>query len=347
MLKNYLINPDLLLNVLYVAVFLFIAYKVLGVTLWANVKKKLNPWEQNEEKDFDRLIKRKIDMLRANSGMYVPENENLSSQLIRKTKKAETLDQKNIPIQFKEFYEDLSWGGGTEIKKVLKLFQREFNYSPNENSARDFFKKAIKENTIFDLINHSAKDEIIHLFYNRMLLNYFLQEISDQKFNLIKKISQRLNIETDLFAFSVQVALLKNHNLCFSNKLVWSQISDNEKANLIENFLQKNSDQINKSVNSLIEIIRSNFTLADFIRPWNEITKESSLEDALLILRSHQNFSLDDIKKNYKKIVQEKHPDKIAALKLPKEIESNALRQFQIIQAAMDLVQKHKGRQNV
>lgn len=344
MLKNYLLNPDFLINVLYLTVFLFIAYKVLGQTLWANVKKKMNPWDQGQEKDFDRLIRRKMDLLRANSGLYVPEDESPSHAMLRKAKKGEMKELKNIPAQFKNLHEDLSWGTGEEVKKILKLFQREFNYTPNENNLREQLKQFVKENTIVENIHQSSRDEIITLLYNRMLFNYYLDEITENRFNLIKKISGRLNIPAELFAFSLQYTLLQNHELCFSNQLIWGKIKGQERIYLIELFFQKSAPQLNKSVNALNDLIRLSFPIADFIRPWKEITKESSLEDALLVLRAHQNFSLEDIKKSYKKLVQEKHPDKISALKFPKEIENNALRQFQIIQAAMDMVQKSKGK---
>ena len=90
MLKNYLLNPDFLLNVIYLVIFLFIVYKVLGGTLWENFQKKIAPWTQPTEKDFDQLIKRKMDMLRSNNGLYVPDSELHAVNLIKKSKDCTT-----------------------------------------------------------------------------------------------------------------------------------------------------------------------------------------------------------------------------------------------------------------
>lgn len=351
MLKNYLLNPDFLLNVLYLSVFLFILYKVLGETVWGNIKKKLTPWDQGTEKDFDLLIKRKMDMLRANSGMYVPDSESPSISLINKARNKSTQSSQQIPTQFKQIFEDLNWGTGDEIKKILKNFQREFNYSPNEKNIRELLKNFIKEYSINNAINTSTKEEILTLLYSRTLLNYFLNEISENRFNLIKKISSRLNSPAELFAFSLQFTMLNNQEISktlysqrFSSHLIWQKLAPSEQEQVTELFLMKNSLLLCKGANSLIDIIRNNFIIADFIRPWNEISKENELEDSLLVLRAHHSFTFEDIKKNYKKIVQEKHPDKISALLLPKEIESKALKQFQIIQHAMSVIQKEKGK---
>ena len=350
MLKNYLLNPDFLLNVLYLTVFLFIAYKVLGATLWSNIQKKINPWGQSHEKDFDQLIKRKMDLLRANSGLYVPENESPTSAAMRRAKNPEKSKSSHIPIQFKSIHEDLSWGTGEEVKKILKLFQREFNYTPNESNLREHLKRFIEERSIVEAIHQNSKEEIITLLYNRMLLNYYLLEIAENRFNLIKKISIRLNIPSDLFAYSLQYAMLNDDQLPksfslhrFSSQLFWGQFKNTEQNEIVNLFLIKAAPLLGKSANSLNDLIRTHFTIADFIRPWNEISKENELEDALLILRAHHSFSFEDIRKNYKKIAQEKHPDKIASLNLPKEIENKASKQFQIVQKAMEIVQKAKG----
>lgn len=350
MVKNYLLNPEFILNVVYLTIFLFIVYKVIGNTLWISFQKKFNPMYQEPEKDFDRLIKRKMEMLRSSSGLYVPENESLSSQALRKEQniKTESHEKKHIPLQFKDMHDDLNWGVGEEVKKILKLFQREFNYTPNEKNTRESLKAIIKEPIIIELVNHSTKDEVLTLLYNRLLLNYYYEEIEANRFSLIKKISSRLNSPPNLFAFALQYTLLQDASLPeklrekqFSSELIFNKFSSNEKSITIESFLISHSQHLGKSVNAINEIVKTQFLVADFLRPWPAL---NSLEDALEVLRAHQSYTVEDIKKNYKKLVQEKHPDKISSLKLPKEIEKNALKQFQIIQSAMDIIQKNKGK---
>ncbi len=349
MLKNLLTNTDLLLNIVYLIVFLFFTYKILSATLLASIKKKIDPFaDQRDEKDFDRMIKRKMDLLRANNGMYVPEDQQLSptqTLLKKEQNKNQKMLQTNIPVQYKALYDDLSWGSGDEVKKIIKLFQREFSYTPNEQGLRDKLKIHLKDDSLMSIINQSTKDEVLTLFYGRALFDYYFDEISEQKYSLIKKIALRLEVPIDLFTYAFQYMLLTEINAKerFQSQLVLNSYDLNKRHQLTTLFFAQHGEQIAKSVNGIQELVKRHFVVADFIRPWPEITKNSSLTDALSVLRSHQSFTLEEIKRNYKKIAMEKHPDKIASLKLPKEIEHNALKQFQTIQIAFEIIHKQKG----
>jgi len=349
MLKNLLTNTDLLLNIVYLVVFLFITYKILSNTLWASIRKKIDPFaDQRDEKDFDRMIKRKMDLLRANNGQYVPEDQLLSptQALLRKEQnKGQPKAHNPIPVQYKALFDDLSWGSGEEVKKIIKLFQREFSYTPNEQNLREKLKVHLKDESLLSTINQSTKEEILTLFYSRALFEYYFEEISDQKYSLVKKIAIRLEVPVDLFAYAFQYMLLNEvqSKERFQSKLLLSNIDILKKQQLSSIFFTKHGVHLAKSVNAIQELIKEHFVVADFIRPWPEITKNSSLVEALSILRAHQSFTTEELKRNYKKIAMEKHPDKIAALKLPKEIEQNALKQFQIIQLAYDIISKQKG----
>jgi curved DNA-binding protein CbpA len=47
---------------------------------------------------------------------------------------------------------------------------------------------------------------------------------------------------------------------------------------------------------------------------------------------------LDEIKKVYKKLAMQKHPDKIGAMNLPKIVEKKAIADFNQIQEAYELI---------
>ena len=61
------------------------------------------------------------------------------------------------------------------------------------------------------------------------------------------------------------------------------------------------------------------------------------------ILRSNRNSSNDVVKKNYRKLVNEYHPDKIVSKGLPPEFEEFAKIKFQEIQEAYEMVNKERG----
>ncbi len=333
------LNKDLILNLIYLISFLFIVYKILSATLFQQFKKKLNPWDQSDsEKDFDKILKKRIDMFRASNGAYVSENQSLntmSKHVVQSSSKNNT-----IPAQLKPIYDDLSWGNGEEIKKIIKIFQREFNYSPNEKSIRDAVKLLIKNDVFLKIAHQSSKEEINNLIYAYLLMRYYINEAINQNFNLLKKIGLRLYASEKLMHYSVQYLLLSNSDSKekLSDQNVLKSYSEEDIQTLIDIFFIRNSNNLKLNINTLSEILREQFGIADFIRPWPNKNEINNKDIALEILRCTHKSDLEEIKRNYKKLAQEKHPDKIHALKLPKELEHKAMQQFQIVKQAYDFL---------
>jgi len=69
----------------------------------------------------------------------------------------------------------------------------------------------------------------------------------------------------------------------------------------------------------------------------------SNTEKYYAILGASRTDSIDDIKKKYRKLVSEYHPDKIASKGLPEEFIKFANDKFREIQEAYDAIKKEKG----
>jgi DnaJ like chaperone protein len=61
------------------------------------------------------------------------------------------------------------------------------------------------------------------------------------------------------------------------------------------------------------------------------------------ILKSHENDPDHVIKSNYRKLVSEYHPDKIASKGLPEEFNHLAEKKFREIQQAYEMIKKERG----
>ncbi|WP_434777136.1 co-chaperone DjlA [Neisseria sp. Ec49-e6-T10] len=71
--------------------------------------------------------------------------------------------------------------------------------------------------------------------------------------------------------------------------------------------------------------------------------QQDSLQDAYEVLGIDENADTAKIKRAYRKLMQEHHPDKLASKGLPEEMMELAKQRTQEIHAAYDLIKKHKG----
>lgn len=76
---------------------------------------------------------------------------------------------------------------------------------------------------------------------------------------------------------------------------------------------------------------------------WGQQTGVAQLEKAYQILGVSKNDDAQEIKKIYRKLMSEHHPDKLAAKGLPPEMMEIAKQKTQEIQAAYELIKKEKG----
>lgn len=70
--------------------------------------------------------------------------------------------------------------------------------------------------------------------------------------------------------------------------------------------------------------------------------QQSSLADAYATLGVDEKASLNDIKRAYRKLMAQHHPDKLMAKGLPEEMMAIAKEKTQTIQSAYDLITKHR-----
>ncbi len=75
---------------------------------------------------------------------------------------------------------------------------------------------------------------------------------------------------------------------------------------------------------------------------WQQTPSRNELKEAYATLGLSAEASDRDVKRAYRKLMSEHHPDKLVAKGLPEEMMEVAKRKTQEIQAAYDLIQKHR-----
>jgi DnaJ-class molecular chaperone len=76
--------------------------------------------------------------------------------------------------------------------------------------------------------------------------------------------------------------------------------------------------------------------------PIPKLKNRKDIDTACEILGISKETSIDEVKKNYKKIALQKHPDKIVAQKLPKVMERKGIDRFNQIQEAYEVILAYK-----
>lgn len=100
-----------------------------------------------------------------------------------------------------------------------------------------------------------------------------------------------------------------------------------------------------KDLNNLLEMIiaSANFNQANGQSHTGSFTSDQQLENAYKILGVNKEASKQDIKKAYRKLMSQHHPDKLIAKGLPAEMMEVAKEKTQDIQGAYDLIAKQPG----
>jgi len=78
------------------------------------------------------------------------------------------------------------------------------------------------------------------------------------------------------------------------------------------------------------------------LMPLPELKNSKDYEGALVIFEADQNTPLEVIKKRYKKLAVERHPDKLISKGIPSEFEKIATENFAQIQLAYNIIQQNK-----
>ncbi|UJF19575.1 co-chaperone DjlA [Vibrio sp. SS-MA-C1-2] len=76
---------------------------------------------------------------------------------------------------------------------------------------------------------------------------------------------------------------------------------------------------------------------------WQQAPTQNQLADAYTVLGIEESASNQEVKRAYRKLMNEHHPDKLVAKGLPPEMMEVAKEKAQEIQAAYELIRKEKG----
>lgn len=97
-----------------------------------------------------------------------------------------------------------------------------------------------------------------------------------------------------------------------------------------------------KSRNDLESELMPLISFFQTLLPIAPVSGNKDIDGALAIFSADQNTPIETIKKRYKKMAIERHPDKLKSLGIPSEFEKIATENFAQIQMAYNIVMQHK-----
>lgn len=320
-------NKQIIIRILISFVFSAFALRILIPVLYNFFKLKISG--QNNHNDLDQMIRRQQDRLRTQYGITIQSksaNNNAPSN-----------SQQLVHTNFSN--------------EILKNILSNYGYSINENKINTFLSLAEKRhllNFLPEKYRNSTENKVLFLS-QCLLMNILVDENIKKSFTMSQFIAKKLSLSIFEFTIGIQIKVLlhmKNvHNTedkVFSDQYILKDFSEEIINNSINSIIQKEATLWAQSSSLLFEELSLYFHYASILLPLPVIQNKQDFESAALILHCKSTDSIEVIKKNYKRIALEKHPDKITAQKLPPKLEQQGLTNFNKIQEAYEILSKYK-----
>lgn len=340
------VNKDIIIRVgLGLALFVIFA-KVVGPILFEILKRKI-PGAYNPDNDIDSMIRRKKEALRAQYGLV---GRQAPPAILTKDTDSNEPAMTTTPIskEVETLYKESRWGGGEFAKSIQQEITKNYSYTLAETKVNAFILLAEKRNYLRYLsADHQNSPNAIKQYLGLvMLFLIMIEEIRNKDLSLIERVAKKCGVNPMEFAMALQLKILhaisskrpiKEERL-YEQVLTLHQYSEDSMKEAMDLILKKEANLWAKGQSLFIEELSLFLGYADLLISVPKVQHKKDLATAYTILKATPEMEWEEIKKNYKKMAMQKHPDKIGQMKLPKTLEKKALQQFNHIQEAYDII---------
>lgn len=350
-----LIHKDIIIRVIFSFIFLGITLWVLGPIFMSYLKKKL-PGQYSQEMDIDIMIRRQQERLRSLHGL---SGDLQTSQAYKNRNHFGNNEDKEMiekPIvqssEIKQIYQETQWGGGLFLKELQTEITKSYSYTLADSKINAFILLCEKRNYLRFLSeeHRNSKMAIKNFFVTLLVFFLIIEETRDKKFHLIEKVAKKINVSSAELALAVQIKLLLvtalkkelREDRIFSEILVLNQYSEETIKAATEIITKKEANLWAKSPSQLFEELTLALNYSSMLTPIPKLKSRKDIDTACIILGVAKEAELEEVKKTYKKIALQKHPDKIVSQKLPRVLERKGIDRFNQIQEAYEVIIAHK-----
>ncbi len=346
------LKPELIFKAGLLIVFGALAAKI-GASYFSHFMDRLSGAHKNPP-DLDALIESKKHMIRLGeyggnnqeppplpAGALSPKAEDGLKALLKSPALGEA--QKEEIKKILNLFEESTWGGGASFEKM----RAQFSGLTRLNLEASFFMRAFR----FINARHLLKDakvysQVENLVLCAAFLHKLFSECQERQGQLINLLSSKEKVapfhilrgaeliylrqskqsDIHLYAFLLQTKAESVSEL--------SRLSQDEKDRVLEKVLK----QPLVTVREFIKKIAEEAQLFASLTPVPQLNSSKDLAGAYAILGLSEKSSEEEIKKRYRQLAMERHPDRIAGKNIPRQYQEVAHKNFTLIHQALDII---------
>lgn len=322
-----------------------------GQFLWDLIYKPKK--KKNSDMDFDFMIEQKKSMLRGGqaSASGVPagaskqksETEQLVhasyQKLSSKAKRSIAEEEKYQELkEFMSLLDSLQWGGSKQFQELATLLTNKITKRVSEEDINRNFQSLLKRESFISSANQlMSMEEIKTILETKIFFQHILQD--DQ---LIKSLAKRystgdLEVKKGLSVYFKKAQKKGSDKLQISVLKSSTPLLPPEDSAFLFGLLKDKKGMPIKRVEILAQV-REEVDFFKTLSPLPKLKGKNDTEGALKILGLNKNSSLEQVKKQYKNLAKQKHPDRLKGKGIPSEFESIATENFTRIQEAYDIL---------
>lgn len=336
------LNKDIILRMLFAFSFITICVRILAPIFISQMKKKLPGYAP--ENDIDQMIRRQKERLRAQYGLGSEVQTNQWGQKASSTDEAKA----DATPEIKKIYQETKWGGGAFLKDIQLEISKNFGHTLADTKVNAFILLCEKRNYISYLShnNRASAPAIKNYLATLLLLFLLIEELREKNFFILDRMASKLGVTSPELALALQIKILMTisgkkelkEERIFTDTLVIAQYSEETTKEATESIARTEANLWAKSTSLFYEELTLVLSYANMLAPMPKLKNRKDIETAQNILGVTSSTSIEEIKKIYKKLALQKHPDKIVSQKLPKMLERKAFERFNRIQEAYEVI---------
>lgn len=346
------LKPELIIKVGLFIVFGTLAAK-MGASYFSHFLDRLSGANRNPP-DLDALIEAKKHMIR--QGEYgIPAHEPPPLPPGALPKKTEDglkvlLKSSGIGEAQKEeikkilcLFEESTWGGGATFEKMRVQFSGITGLNLESTFFMRSFRFANARHLFQDISTYSHAEMMV--LCSAFLIK-LLTECQERQGPLISYLSAKERIapfhtlrasellflrqskqsDVHLYAFLLQTKPESSSEL--------SRLSQDEKDRVLERILRQPILTVRELIKKITEEAQL-FTSLTVISP---LRSQQDIEGAYAILGLNEKSTDEEIKKRYRQLALERHPDRMANKNIPRQYQEVAHKNFTLIHQALDII---------
>lgn len=260
----------------------------------------------------------------------------LSAQKNKDAKTSQTIGELKKLIAL---FDQQQWGDGQEFKQMSADITKEMGPAVPSQAISKALKTALSTNL---LQRKKGRDLVSYTGVKQVLALICLFDLFETKENFRQRLTQVNQTTTKQAVWALN--LLYHHYMGDLDKSqALAQMPPSKKPNRFLDTLIYDKSGLIRELITVKRDVRDQLNLCVALTPLPKFTGQDNLQKSLSIFGFTHVPKVDFLKKRYKKLAMERHPDKYKSYQLSKDLDQTIHENFATIQQAYDiLMEKQK-----